>query len=49
MPRRQENAPTDITALFNSIYDRINEDLDGVVAVQITYVGDVIHRLVASV
>ena len=42
--RRQEDAPTDITGLFNSIYDRINENLDDVVSVQITYVGDVIHR-----
>lgn len=42
--RRQEVAPTDIMGLFSIIYDRINEDLDDVVKVEINYVGNVIHR-----
>lgn len=33
--------------LFSAIYDRVNEDLDDVVQVEINYVGDVIHRFVA--
>lgn len=44
---RQHNAPTDIMGLFSAIYDRVNEDLDDVVQVEINYVGDVIHRCVA--
>lgn len=41
---RQHNAPTDIMGLFSAIYDRVNEDLEDVVQVEINYVGDVIHR-----
>ena len=42
--RRQENAPTDASGVIGSIYDRMNEDLDDVVKLEINYVGGVIHR-----
>lgn len=30
--------------LFSAIYERVNDNLDDVVKVEINYVGDVIHR-----
>lgn len=41
---RQEDAPTDVSGLFFEIYNRINEDLDDVLKLDINYVGGVIHR-----
>lgn len=41
---RQESAPTDVSGLINNIYDRMNEDLDDVLKLEINYVGGVIHR-----
>ncbi len=41
---RQESAPTDVSGLINSIYARMNEDLDDVLKLEINYVGGVIHR-----
>lgn len=41
---RQESAPTDVSGLIGAIYDRINEDLDDVLKLEINYVGGVIHR-----
>lgn len=41
---RQESAPTDVSGLIMSIYDRMNEDLDDVLKLEINYVGGVIHR-----
>eukprot|EP00752_Nemacystus_decipiens_P007817 g6982.t1 len=43
---KQESAPTDVSGLINNIYDRMNEDLDDVLKLEINYVGGVIHRLV---
>ncbi|CBJ26995.1 conserved unknown protein [Ectocarpus siliculosus] len=43
---KQEDAPTDVSGLIGEIYDRVNEDLDDVLKLDINYVGGVIHRLV---
>lgn len=43
---RQESAPTDVSGLIGAIYDRMNEDLDDVLKLEINYVGGVIHRYV---
>eukprot|EP00903_Cladosiphon_okamuranus_P014492 g13443.t1 len=45
---KQESAPTDVSGLIMSIYDRMNEDLDDVLKLEINYVGGVIHRLVGK-
>lgn len=34
--------------LFSAIYERVNDNLDDVLKVEINYVGDVIHRWVPS-
>lgn len=43
---RQESAPTDVSGVIGAIYDRMNEDLDDVLRLEINYVGGVIHRYV---
>ncbi|CAM9907508.1 unnamed protein product [Pylaiella littoralis] len=45
---KQESAPTDVSGLIGAIYDRMNEDLDDVLKLEINYVGGVIHRLVGK-
>lgn len=49
MAYRQESAPTDVSGLIGAIYDRMNEDLDDVLKLEINYVGGVIHRCAIAV